>query len=423
MNMQSLKFTLRGFFRDIVRGIPARWIIYPKIRRNEYSSQALREYWSSIGVNEPPKSDGLSIITDDSNCVTKSDVRQHPEWFIRSPTLSTLPRNKIQTSGTSGQPLTLTQDYRSVLREEAFVYRQLRWAGYRSGDRKVWLRGDVIRAGAGGDAPVKCRDWWTNTLMLSSYHISTATAKSYVDSIASFDPVLIQAYPSSIYALACWLLANNQKYAGGALKGIVTSSETLNEEMRSKVERAFDCRVFDWYGQAERVVAIGTCEYGSRHVITDYGNTELIQDSDDKFELVGTGYNNRAMTIARYRTGDYVELGNSGCRCNRVFPTVKSVIGRLDEVIELNDGRLIGRLDHVFKGMNNVSQGQVAYVGNDRFVLRVVPGPGWDQSDAERLSSNLRERVENVEVAVELVEAIPRSANGKTRFVIREDRQ
>lgn len=423
MQMQSLKFTLRGFFRDVVRGIPARCLIYPKIRNNEYSAQALQKYLASINVHDTMGASDLPIIDKYSHCITKIEVRSNPDKFITRRTFSSLLRNRIQTSGTSGEPLTLTQDYLGVLREEAFVYRQLRCAGYRHGDRKVWLRGDVIRSKSAGHTAVKCRDWWTNTLMLSSYHISTVTARSYIESIALFNPVLIQAYPSSIYALASWMLANNMKYAAGALKGILTSSETLTEEMRSRVECAFGCRVFDWYGQAERVVAIGTCEYGARHVISDYGKTELIRKHDNKYELVGSGYNNQAMKLAHYRTGDFVELGNSRCPCNRVFPTVKSVIGRLDEVIELSDGRLIGRIDHVFKGMESVAQGQVAYLGNDRFVLRVVPGAGWKETDAERLRSNFSLRVKGVEVTVELTQAIPRGANGKTKFVVREDRQ
>lgn len=72
--------------------------------------------------------------------------------------------------------------------------------------------------------------------------------------------------------------------------------------MRETIETAFGTRVFDWYGQAERVIAIGTCEHGSRHVLTDYGRTELIPAQDNRYELVGTGYNNSAMPLARYRT-------------------------------------------------------------------------------------------------------------------------
>jgi phenylacetate-CoA ligase len=418
MLSQSIKFTLRGFFRDLVRGMPARYFFYPRIRANEHSMPELERYIESSGGER--RQPGLGILGDLSTCISKQDVRKTAARFIRRRTLKTLVRNTIKTSGTSGEPLTLHQDYIGILKEEAFVYRQLRWAGYCAGDRKVWLRGDVIReSGSRGEA-VKCRDWWSNTLMLSSYHISNESAASYVASIAEFDPRLIQAYPSSIYALASWMLANRVQFKSQSLKAIVTSSETLTDEMRRKIEAAFGVRVFDWYGQAERVVAIGTCEHGGRHVLSDYGCTELIAADDGKHELVGTGYNNSAMSLVRYRTGDYVELDNRACRCKRVFPTVKRVIGRVDDVVVLSDGRAIGRLDHVFKGTVNVVQGQIVYRSPDRFTLRVVPGPRWSHVDETRLMRNFRERVDGVDVSIELRSTLPRGANGKVKFVVLE---
>jgi phenylacetate-CoA ligase len=419
---RSLKFTWRGFVRDMLRGIPARLVFYPRIKNNEYSIQALDEYLKSADPAAPQAVGQLSILPCDTPCITKKEVRSDARKFIRPRGLKTLIRNKIKTSGTSGQPLTMHQDYGAILKEEAFVYRQLRWAGYRHGDRKVWLRGDVVQSGGARDEVAGCRDWWTNTLFLSSYHISLKTTNGYLESIRRFDPVLIQAYPSSIHALASCMMESGIRYPRKKkLKGIVTSSETLTAEMQSKIEAAFGCPVFDWYGQVERVIAIGTCEHGSRHVISDYGRAELIPAENGLYELVGTGFNNGAMPLVRYRTEDHVELQSGTCRCNRVFPMVKRVVGRSDEIIVLSDGRQIASLGLIFKGMNNIVQGQVVYRGGDCFTLRVVPGPGWGEMDAERLCRNMKERVDHITVSIELLDAIPRGANGKMKFVVRED--
>lgn len=48
------------------------------------------------------------------------------------------------TSGTTGSPLQLHQDLDAINRENAFIWRQLTWAGMKPGDRRVWLRGDMI---------------------------------------------------------------------------------------------------------------------------------------------------------------------------------------------------------------------------------------------------------------------------------------
>ncbi|MNN57568.1 hypothetical protein D3C81_1725620 [compost metagenome] len=149
---------------------------------------------------------------------------------------------------------------------------------------------------------------------------------------------------------------------------------------------------------------------------------ELLPENNDLYELVGTSYNNRAMQLIHYRTGDLVRIGPDSCPCGRVFPVVDTVIGRRDKIITLPDGRRIGRLDHVFKGMNNVVEGQVVYRGENRFVLRVVPGPRWLVVDAERLVHQLKQRIEGLTVEVETVAAIPRGPNGKFEFVRIEDK-
>ncbi|PTR21139.1 phenylacetate--CoA ligase family protein [Pseudomonas sp. GV085] len=417
----SLKHTLKSIWRDFIIGWRARYLIYPKIARNEYSSKELSLYTDlqalQLKIQNPTNVTGFSIISDKHNCIDKNSVLSNPKAFIRSRSIKTLLRNHISTSGSTGRPLTLVQDINTVVREEAFVYRQLRWAGYRNGDRRAWLRGDIVCTDKPRQGVYGCRDWWSNTLMLSSYHISSNTIRSYIDALEAFDPVLIQAYPSSIYALASWMITNGVQYSGPSLSSIVTSSETLEPAMQELIEKAFGCRVLDWYGQAERVVAIGTCEHGSHHVLTDYGMVELLPENDGLYELVGTNYNNHAMRLMRYRTGDLVRIGPDSCPCGRVFPVVDTVIGRRDKIITLPDGRKIGRLDHVFKGMNNVVEGQVVYRGEYRFILRVVPGPEWLLVDAERLVHQLKQRIEGLIVEVETVAAIPRGPNGKFEFV------
>lgn len=422
MFIQSIKFTIRSLFRDIVRGYFARTFAFPRIASNEFNASQASYYLDELQLHTDQRSQDnitkLIFINNPNNCTDKSAILRYPQKFIQRRTPRTFIRNHIFTSGSTGTPLRITQDIWAVILEEAFVYRQLHWAGYRNGDRRAWLRGDVVSNGASNNGIYGCRDWWSNTLMLSSYHISSATARSYIDALNNFNPVIIQAYPSSIHALASWMLSNKVRYKGNALRGIVTSSETLEADTQARIEQAFGCRVFDWYGQAERVIAIGTCEHGSRHVLTDYGRVELLPAENGLYELVGTGYNNKAMSLIRYRTGDLVRLSaKQSCPCGRIFPIVDRVIGRRDKVITLPDGRTIGRLDHVFKGADNVIEGQVVYKGGGHFLLRVVPGPNWSQDDESQLIAKLKARVVGVEAHVDTVASIPRGANGKFEFV------
>jgi phenylacetate-CoA ligase len=203
----------------------------------------------------------------------------------------------------------------------------------------------------------------------------------------------------------------------------MTSSETLEPGVRAAVMRAFGVIVFDWYGQAERVAAIGTCEHGRYHLLTDYGGVELLALPDGSSELVGTSLNNAAMPLARYRTGDTVLVGEGGdkpapCPCGRVFPTLAAVIGRQERILTLPDGRMVARLDRVFQGSGlRLLEGQVRYHGQARFTLRVVAADGFGSRDEAALRQQFLQRVPGVQVAVERVEAIPRGANGKFEFI------
>ncbi len=424
---RSLKFSLRSLGRELVRNIWGRAFVYPALARNERSREHLARYVKQRAARVGVALDGdpctLPRLSPGTPLLTKQDVRQHPERLLRPRRIGSLVRTTIKTSGTSGTPLTVVQSLGNMVREEGFVYRQLRWIGWRPMQRRAWIRGDIVCANQPRNKRYWCRDWVGNMLMMSSYHLSNETIGAYIDALEAFEPVVIHAYPSSIAALAAWLNARGRRYGGRRLLGVMTSSETMEPEVRAAVEQAFGVRLFDWYGQSERVAAIGSCEHGSYHLLTDYGSAALLETGKDgAFELVGTSLNNLAMPLVHYRTGDTVVPGDAACACGRVFPTIKSVLGRQEKVITLPDGRMIGRLDRIFQGHDrHLVEGQVSYRGNGRFLLRVVTTEGWSEADTQALAAKLLLRVPGVEARVQQVDAIPRGRNGKFEFVVVEE--
>jgi phenylacetate-CoA ligase len=421
----SLKYSLRSLVRETVRNAWGRLFVYPALAANERSHEVLADYAARRArrVGVPLDGDGTALVrlAPGSPMLTKAEVRQHPEKLVRPRGPGSWIRTTIRTSGTSGSPLTIVQSLGNLVREEGFVYRQLRWIGWRFGQRRAWIRGDIVCPDHPTDGRYWCRDWVGNMLMMSSYHLSNDTLGRYVDELERFDPVVIHAYPSSIAALAAWLNAAGRTYRGGALRGVMTSSETLEPGVRAAVEQAFGVRVFDWYGQAERVAAIGTCAEGRYHVLTDYSGVALLAADgrdDGACELVGTSLNNAAMPLARYRTGDMVIPDGAPCPCGRVFPTIKAVIGRQERIVTLPDGRIIARLDRIFQGHDrHLVEGQVSYRGGGEFVLRVVTADGFADADERALIDKFLLRVPGVKVRVERVEAIPRGPNGKFEFI------
>ncbi|HEX9395336.1 MAG TPA: phenylacetate--CoA ligase family protein [Burkholderiales bacterium] len=376
-----------------------------------------RERFRALGLN--PASLALPRDLAKLPLLDKREVRAAGAELI-----STARRGPLfsgSTSGTTGSPLHLHQDLAAIARENAFIWRQLEWAGLHRGARRAWLRGDMIVPATQREPPYWRMDRADNMLMLSSYHLSAASVPAYLAALERFDPVLIQAYPSSIGFLAAWMRDAGRRYRAPALRGIVTSSETLTAEARREIAAAFGCRVYDWYGQFERVAAIGTCEQGRLHLLTDYSYVELLPAGEGLFELVGTGFGNLAQPLIRYRCGDLVRLAPPGerCACGRAFPLVEQVLGRVDDAVKLPDGRSVGRLDHIFKGVNGILEAQLRQDRLDAVEILVVPAPDFNARERDTVLANARERL-GEEVAIELrcVERIARGAQGKFKGVV-----
>ncbi len=82
------------------------------------------------------------------------------------------------------------------------------------------------------------------------------------------------------------------------------------------------------------------------------------------------------------------------------------------------DGRLVGRLDHIFKGQTEIAEAQILQDSKDAISVLVVPRLHYDQTAERQLLSAIHARLgEEIDVEIELVREIPREANGKLRAV------
>jgi phenylacetate-CoA ligase len=75
-------------------------------------------------------------------------------------------------------------------------------------------------------------------------------------------------------------------------------------------------------------------------------------------------------------------------------------------------------LDPVFKRHLAIREAQVIQEALDLVRVRYVPADGFSDADADAIITGLRARMGSVQVLVEPVEAIPRTANGKFRSVV-----
>jgi len=125
--------------------------------------------------------------------------------------------------------------------------------------------------------------------------------------------------------------------------------------------------------------------------------------------------------LIRYRCGDYVVPApvKESCACGRTFPLIEQIIGRVDDPIKLPDGRSIGRLDHIFKGVEGILEAQIRQDRADAVTLLIVPSPTFNDRNRDTLESNTRERLgDDIAFEIRFVNAIPRTKNGKFKGVV-----
>ena len=224
--------------RAHVRNLPARTISSAALEEvlSQWPPQSFANIKQSAGICFAARRYESALLSEVTGEYGLSDGRSSPDDLSRLPLLTKqdvvkaglalvarragLLRFKGTTSGSTGLSLTGYRDLRSIRYENAFIARQLSWAGMRRGDRRAWIRGDmVVPAGQG------CPPFWRlnradNMLMLSSFHLSEAHSPAYIAALEHFDPVIIQAYPSSIAFLARYLDGSGRRYRGRSLKGI-----------------------------------------------------------------------------------------------------------------------------------------------------------------------------------------------------------
>jgi phenylacetate-CoA ligase len=264
-----------------------------------------------------------------------------------------------------------------------------------------------------------------NALMMSSYHLSPQTVDAYLDRLRSFQPDLIDSYPSSIEPLARRLLALGTQDVRP--RAIVTSSETLFAPTRERIQRAFGCPVFDYYGGGEMAAFITQCDSGSYHVNPEFGIVEILRDGEpvapgETGEIVATGFINPVMPLIRYVTGDLAVRGEGSCRCGRAFPVIQRIEGRVDDVVITPEGRHVGRLDPIFKSAVSIAEARVVQDANDHIRLEVVPAHGYSAAGESLLVDELQRRLgPTMRVDVVQVATIPRERSGKLRMVVREN--
>ena len=325
---------------------------------------------------------------------------------------------KGYSSGTTNKPLTVYRSIRSIITEEYFESKHQYSKTKIISPKRAVIRGELII-----DSKVKKPPFWkvkpfTRKLVMSCHHLSEKNIPYYFSELERFKPDIIQAYPNSILLLAKKAIKIHWR-PNWNLSAVFTSSEKFAKKNYLIVKKVFK-NVFDIYGQAERVVRFHSCENFKYHILNDYSYVEF-KKYNKNYKIIGSNYNNFAMPLYRYDTGDYVSsLPKEKCKCGQKSMYVDKVIGRNDDFIKLSDGRILTRIDGLFKNFNEILEAQIIqdkinsikifYVGNSEIKSNIIEN---------KIKSKFRKIVDKkIKIKIKRLKKIPRDKSGKFKSVI-----
>jgi len=344
--------------------------------------------------------------------LTKQIILEHPSDFIsQAPEHNTKQLIKLNTSGSSGTPLTLFTTHEARKINYMFYQHALNEFGCHYRSKSTTFAGRILYKTL-GKSPARY-DYFNKTQYLSSYFISLETIDSYIFALNKWQPEFIDAYPSALLEI-CTLARQKNLSLTFSPKVVLTSSETLTSEVRAIIESFFAAPVLDHYGCTE--MAISAFSSGGKYFApADYSVIELEPAFDNLYSVITTGLLNFGMPLLRYEIGDLVS--KSFADSNYIFDSIE---GRADDVIVTPEGKRIGRMDPAFKGIKGIEMAQIIQENiNEIAVLIVLSKEQSQDFDNILLIKNIKTRTsESIQVTIKYVDTIAKEKNGKFKSVI-----
>lgn len=357
--------------------------------------------------------------------ISKPKLKQNQKLFICEK-YHKRPIHHIYTSGTTGTPLKIFFTKETCRKWYAlFEARWRRWNKINRYEKWAIIGGKNIVAINQKQPPFWIWNIKMKQLYISAYHIAPWSVKSIVEALKKYDVRYLWAYGSAVTSLSNFII--EQGLEPPHLKCIICNAEPLFEFQKKIIYQAFKTKILNTYGMAEMVCGASECEYGNMHLWEDACIPEVIGADDknsnmqEQGKLISTGLLNKEMPLIRYETGDLavIERKSQDCFCGRKLRILKSVEGRMDEIIMTPDGRQIGRLDTVFKSDFPILKAQIIQEDFDVIRVIIVPFDGYSNEVKNQICFSIREKIGNsMRIFVEEKEEIPLSLNGKFRTVI-----
>ena len=201
------------------------------------------------------------------------------------------------TGGSTGEPIKVNLDTRSIYLERAFVYAFWAEQGYdwRS-SRIATLRGVEFNGKLHRPDPLY------NAVLLNPFLLNESNVREYAKEIDSFGADFIHGYPSAVQNL-CLLFKKTGIHPKRKVRCVFFVSENVDQRHVDIVKEVFGCPARAFYGHSERAVFAEQHENSILYKFNPFYSYIELQDHCSG-NIVCTGFLNKRMPLIRYAVDD-----------------------------------------------------------------------------------------------------------------------
>lgn len=376
-----------------------------KLREIKAYAIAHTKFYADFSVNDP------------FPVMTKRDFIEH-STEISSDEVFADPLHTASTSGSTGTPFAVKQDRMKRSRTIADLKVYGEYANYPSHEKMLQLR---AYNGAKLDRTVDRRE---NIWRYDISHLNDGNMEQFISFVLEWKPRIIFGYVSTMETICDHILRSGHQYHFGC-KAVLVGAEMLSAEIADKIQKVFECPVFDRYSNMEMGI-YSQREFGKTNFIVNkasYYMEVLKLDADEPAaeheigRLVFTDLHNHAFPMIRYDTGDL------GAYCVRDGEMeIETVYGRKVDTICDAQGNIMSphSITNGMWGVQNIAQWQFIQKAQGTYVIKITATGDVDEVEVIR---RLRAQLGNTAViTVEYVEDIPVLHSQKRKYIVNEMR-
>lgn len=361
--------------------------------------------------------------------MTKTMLIEHHDEIVVNP--ENIPGQEgpvfIQrTSGSTGNPLAMPQDTRKRQRRVAEIKFLVEQLGYKSHEKMIHLRTWDNLTRKPEDMEEK-----DNIYPFDIKSLGEDRLKLLCELINEKKAVYLRGYASTFGKIAD--VALKYGYTFPSLKLVVTTSESLEDDVRQAAQKAFGCNVVSQYADEECGVlaqeSIPTQPTDNKMYFNWSGYyVEILKMNEDTpaecgeiGRIVLTDFHNYAFPLIRYDTGDTCLILPPDEKSNG-YPVIGKLYGRRFDLTYTTDGTPIYPLAYgrILKNYDIISSWQFVQRGEKDYSLVLVLKKEDKKAIADMVFQIKSFLGNDANIKVERVDDIPLLRSGKRKPVKNE---